>query len=69
MQRIAMALIRFYRQAISPWLPAACRFEPSCSVYALEAYDRHGFMGGSWRTVRRLCRCHPWHPGGYDPVD
>lgn len=69
MRRIAMALIRFYRQAISPWLPAACRFEPSCSVYALEAYDRHGFMGGSWRTVRRLCRCHPWHPGGYDPVD
>lgn len=64
-----MAMIRFYRSAISPWLPAACRFEPSCSAYALEAYDRHGFFGGSWRTVRRLGRCHPWHPGGYDPVD
>lgn len=50
-------------------LPAACRFVPSCSQYAVEAYERHGFFGGSARTVRRLCRCHPWNPGGFDPVD
>lgn len=69
MRLIAIALIRFYQRGISPWLPAACRFEPSCSNYAVEAYRRHGFFGGSWRTARRLGRCHPWHPGGYDPVD
>lgn len=67
--RLAIALIRLYRQMISPWLPPACRFEPSCSCYAIEAYTRHGVLGGSWRTLRRLTRCHPWHPGGYDPVD
>lgn len=67
--RLAVAFIRLYRQMISPWLPAACRFEPSCSCYAIEAYTRHGVFGGSWRTLRRLSRCHPWHRGGYDPVD
>lgn len=67
--RLAVAFIRLYRQMISPWLPPACRFEPSCSCYAIEAYTRHGVLGGSWRTLRRLSRCHPWHPGGYDPVD
>lgn len=69
MKHVALALIGFYRRAISPWLPPACRFEPSCSCYAQDAYARHGFLGGSWRTLRRLARCHPWHPGGFDPVD
>lgn len=69
MRGLAIVMVRFYQQAISPWLPPSCRFEPSCSNYALEAYTRHGFLGGSWRTMRRLLRCHPWHPGGYDPVD
>ena len=68
-RRLAMWLIRAYQIALSPLFPASCRFLPTCSQYGLEAYQRHGFIGGSWRTARRLCRCHPWHPGGFDPVD
>jgi hypothetical protein len=68
MTTVAMALLRFYKRWISPLLPAACRFTPSCSAYALEAYGRHGFFKGSWLTLRRLLRCHPFCPGGYDPV-
>jgi hypothetical protein len=63
-----MALIRGYRRWISPALPPACRFHPSCSEYALEAIARHGAVRGSWLAVRRLVRCHPFNPGGYDPV-
>ncbi len=69
MRHFAILLIRFYQRAISPWLPPSCRFVPTCSQYAAEAYRLHGVIGGSWRTTRRLCRCHPWNPGGHDPVD
>ncbi|PZM97402.1 MAG: membrane protein insertion efficiency factor YidD [Actinobacteria bacterium] len=57
-----------YRRWISPALPARCRFYPSCSAYALEAVARHGAVRGAGLAVRRLLRCHPFHPGGYDPV-
>jgi len=62
------ALIRGYQRLISPLLPPSCRFYPSCSQYALEAVTRHGALKGSWLAARRLVRCHPFHPGGYDPV-
>ena len=68
MKRIALAAIRFYRKAVSPWLPPACRYYPTCSAYALEALERHGFLRGSLLTVKRLLRCHPFHSGGFDPV-
>ena len=61
-------LIRAYQYAISPMLGNRCRFHPSCSDYAIEALDRHGFARGVWLAIRRVGRCHPWHPGGYDPV-
>ena len=61
-------LVRAYRWGISPMLPRACRFHPSCSEYAEEALKRHGAWSGGLLTARRLCRCGPWHPGGYDPV-
>ena len=63
-----VALIQAYRYLISPMLGSRCRFHPSCSEYAVEAIDRHGFAKGLWLAVRRLGRCHPWNPGGYDPV-
>lgn len=63
-----IALVKFYRYAISPMLGNNCRFEPSCSEYAVEALHRHGAGKGLWLSFRRLGRCHPWHPGGYDPV-
>jgi hypothetical protein len=62
------ALIRIYQWTLSPLLPRACRFYPSCSEYAYQAYTRHGVLRGSWLTARRLLRCHPFHPGGFDPV-
>lgn len=65
---LAKAPIRFYRYAISPLMANHCRFYPTCSCYALEAIDKHGVWRGGWLTLRRLCRCHPWHPGGHDPV-
>ena len=66
--RVLLVPIRIYRKFISPALPPTCRFEPSCSAYAVEALTTHGALRGSWLTVRRLLRCGPWHPGGYDPV-
>lgn len=60
--------VRIYRATLSPFLPPACRFEPSCSAYAMEAVRKHGALRGSWLSARRLGRCHPFHPGGYDPV-
>jgi hypothetical protein len=65
---ILSLLIRGYRYSVSPFLGASCRFHPSCSAYALEAIERHGALRGVWIAVRRLIRCHPWNPGGYDPV-
>jgi putative membrane protein insertion efficiency factor len=62
------AAVRLYQWCVSPLLPRCCRFYPSCSQYAEEALARHGAWRGGWLTVRRLCRCGPWHPGGYDPV-
>lgn len=61
-------LIRAYQLAISPMLGQRCRFVPSCSDYAIESLQRYGAGRGLWLAVRRLGRCHPWHPGGYDPV-
>jgi len=66
--RAASGLLRFYKTAISPFLPRACRYEPTCSVYAREAIERYGFWRGSRLAVARLARCHPFHPGGFDPV-
>jgi len=66
--RVLVALVRGYRRFISPMLPPRCRFYPSCSAYALEALQLHGALRGSWLTVRRLSRCHPFHPGGFDFV-
>lgn len=68
MKVIALGLIRFYQWALSPLLPPSCRFEPSCSRYAYQAIDRFGFVRGGWLAGKRLARCHPFHPGGYDPV-
>ena len=68
MRSLAVLPIRLYQYCISPLLPAACRFYPSCSNYALQAVMEHGILTGSWLALRRLIRCHPWSPGGYDPV-
>ncbi len=63
-----MGLVKAYRLLLSPWLGGACRFEPSCSAYALGALDQHGALAGSYLTVARLARCQPWCEGGHDPV-
>ena len=68
MSRILIAFIQAYRYALSPFLGQHCRFHPSCSSYAIEALKLHGAGRGSWMTLRRLARCHPWHRGGFDPV-
>jgi putative membrane protein insertion efficiency factor len=67
-RRIVLALITGYRRFISPLLPPACRFEPTCSAYAREAIELHGLGRGSWLAIRRLLRCHPFTRGGFDPV-
>jgi len=61
-------IVRGSQLAISPLLPPSCRFYPSCSCYAIEALQRHGALKGTWLAVRRIARCHPWNPGGHDPV-
>lgn len=63
-----LLLVRIYQYCISPWFPAACRFTPTCSQYALEAIRKYGPFKGGWLTVKRLSRCHPWGGSGYDPV-
>ena len=67
-KRVMQAPIHVYRKVISPLKPATCRFYPTCSAYALEAIEKHGAAKGSWLAARRILRCHPFHPGGYDPV-
>ncbi|MDA8365251.1 MAG: membrane protein insertion efficiency factor YidD [Gammaproteobacteria bacterium] len=68
MKKLMLLVIRLYRYAISPLFGDHCRFYPSCSHYAQDAIAAHGAMKGAWLAVRRLLRCHPWHPGGHDPV-
>lgn len=68
MKHLLLLLIRAYRYLVAPWLGRSCRFFPSCSAYTAEAVARHGACKGLGLGLRRICRCHPWHPGGYDPV-
>ena len=68
MTRLLLALLGFYRRGVSPLLGPRCRFAPSCSAYAVDAISLHGPGRGGWLTLRRLARCHPFHPGGHDPV-
>ena len=68
MKRILLALIGAYRLLLSPILGASCRFYPSCSAYAAEAIETHGALRGTGLALRRIAKCHPWHPGGVDPV-
>lgn len=68
LRRWALAAIRLYQRWVAPTLPPACRFYPSCSTYALQAIEQHGLVCGGWLAARRVARCHPYHPGGFDPV-
>ena len=68
MKRMLMAMVRFYRAAISPLRPPCCRFYPTCSQYAREALEKYGALKGGYLSVRRVLRCNPFHKGGYDPV-
>jgi putative membrane protein insertion efficiency factor len=67
-RRVTSLVLVSYHRVLSPWLPNACRFYPSCSLYAAQAVERHGVIKGVWLGVRRLSRCNPLRPGGYDPV-
>jgi putative membrane protein insertion efficiency factor len=67
-KRLLIGMVRGYRLVLSPWLGSACRFEPTCSAYALQALECHGAAAGSYLTVHRLMRCHPWCAGGSDPI-
>ena len=67
-QCVALSLLRAYKWAISPMLPSACRYTPTCSEYAMEAIDRFGVVRGGWKSLTRILRCHPFVKGGYDPV-
>jgi len=66
-KRIGIWLIHLYR-GLFFWLPSSCRFEPSCSRYTEQAIEKYGLLRGGWMGAKRIARCHPWHPGGYDPV-
>ncbi|MHB0859286.1 MAG: membrane protein insertion efficiency factor YidD [Anaerolineae bacterium] len=67
-RHIVLGAIRFYQRAISPAFPPACRYTPTCSEYTYQAVEKYGLLRGLWLGVSRLLRCHPFHPGGYDPV-
>ncbi len=68
MKQLLMLAVRAYQVTLSPLLPAACRYQPSCSNYAIEALEKHGALRGGWLAVKRIARCHPFRAGGYDPV-
>jgi uncharacterized protein len=65
---LVLTLIQLYRRLISPLLPPSCRYQPTCSAYALEAVEQYGAIAGGWLALKRILRCHPWSAGGYDPV-
>lgn len=66
--RAMVILIRIYQKLVSPLFPPACRFTPTCSTYAITSIERYGALRGGWMAIRRISRCHPWNPGGFDPV-
>jgi putative membrane protein insertion efficiency factor len=68
LKRVTLMLIRFYQLTLSRVLPPSCRFTPSCSVYTYQAIEKYGFFKGGWLGAKRISRCHPFNPGGYDPV-
>lgn len=68
MKRVFLLMIRFYQKVISPLKPPTCRFYPTCSTYTYQAVDKYGAMKGIWLGVKRISKCHPFHPGGYDPL-
>ncbi len=68
MKVLVLGALRFYKIAVSPLLPPACRYTPTCSEYAMEAVERHGVARGGWLAAKRILSCHPWSRGGYDPV-
>jgi len=68
MRALALAPLRFYKRFLSPFLPPMCRFEPTCSIYMMQAIEKRGTLRGVWLGLRRLLRCHPFNPGGWDPV-
>ncbi|MDR1025350.1 MAG: membrane protein insertion efficiency factor YidD [Treponema sp.] len=68
-RKAVLSLIRFYQYAISPYFPPSCRYIPSCSAYAYQAVEKYGVWRGGFMALKRILRCHPFHPGGYDPVN
>ncbi|MBI5025183.1 MAG: membrane protein insertion efficiency factor YidD [Nitrospirae bacterium] len=68
MKALAIIIVKGYKSYISPFLPNTCRFYPTCSSYSLDALEQYGFLKGLWLTLKRIAKCHPLHPGGYDPV-
>ena len=68
MRWLLLLVLRLYKAIVSPILPPMCRFEPTCSMYAMDAVEKYGAIRGAWLALKRLLRCHPFHPGGWDPV-
>jgi putative membrane protein insertion efficiency factor len=68
MKYLFIGFVRLYQLVISPWMPQNCRYQPTCSTYSIEAFQKHGAMKGLWLTVKRISRCHPWGDEGHDPV-